>query len=149
MSEAKEIVAAGGVVVDRTRAGEPRVLLVHRPRHDDWSFPKGKTDPGETIEQAALREVKEETGLDCRITQNLPSLRYSYRDRGGRLRPKVVHYFLMEMVEGKLSVNIHEIDAVEWLAAREAAGRLTYQPDRQVLEVALEKEKQTGGGNAE
>jgi 8-oxo-dGTP diphosphatase len=149
MSEAKEIVAAGGVAIDRTGAGEPRVLLVHRPKHDDWSFPKGKTDPGETIKQAALREVKEETGLDCRITQTLPSLRYSYRDSGGRLRPKVVHYFLMEPVEGKLSVNMHEIDAAEWLVAREAASRLTYQHDRELLEVALEKEEQTGSENTQ
>ena len=144
MSEAKEILSAGGVVVDK----KGRVLRVHRPKHDDWSFPKGKTDPGETIKQAALREGKEETGLDCRIIENLPSLRYSYRD-GGRLRQKVVHYFLMEPVEGKLSVNMHEIDEVEWLVAREAAGRLTYQHDRELLEVALEKEKQTGGESPE
>src|ERR1044072_3876090 len=122
MSEAKEILSAGGVVVDK----KGRVLLVHRPKHDDWSFPKGKTDPGETIKQAALREVKEETGRACALIENLPSQRYSYGD-GGRLRQKVVHYFLMKPVEGKLSVNLHEIDEVEWLVPREAAGRLTYQ----------------------
>jgi 8-oxo-dGTP pyrophosphatase MutT (NUDIX family) len=141
---ADETVAAGGVVIDRTGAGGPRVLLVHRPKYDDWSFPKGKIDPGETVEQAALREVKEETGFDCRITGRLPSLRYSYRSRGGGLRPKVVHYFLMEPAGGGPSVNVYEIDAVEWLRPPEATGRLTYPHDRGLLEAALDEEGQSG-----
>ncbi|HKP87272.1 MAG TPA: NUDIX hydrolase [Blastocatellia bacterium] len=139
MSEADEIVAAGGVVVDRE--GALRVLLVHRPKYDDWSFPKGKLDPGETVEGAALREVREETGLGCRIIQRLPSLRYSYRDRRGSLRPKVVHYFLMERVEGTPTANVNEVDAVEWVEAEEARGRLTYNHDRELLDAALEEEK--------
>ena len=75
-----EILAAGGVVVDK-ETREPRVLLVHRPVFDDWSFPKGKVDIGETVEQAALREVREEAGLDCRIIRELATVRYSYRTR--------------------------------------------------------------------
>jgi 8-oxo-dGTP pyrophosphatase MutT (NUDIX family) len=138
MSETDEVVAAGGVVLDAKGAASPLVLLVHRPKYDDWSFPKGKLDPGETIEQAALREVREETGLDCRIMRGLPRVRYSYRSRGGQVRPKVVHYFLMEPVAGRISANVHEIDAVEWCEVGDARSRLTYGHDKELLEAALE-----------
>lgn len=114
--------------------GTPRVLLVHRPSHDDWSFPKGKLDPGETIEEAALREVREETGLDCRIIRKLATLRYRYRTRNeGRLRPKAVHYFLMERVRGDIQVPGEEVDRAEWFDFDEAARRLTYEQDGKLL----------------
>ena len=71
--------AAGGVVV---RDGE--VVVVHRPRYEDWTLPKGKLDPGETLEEAALREVEEETGLRCRLVRELPPV--AYRDRGDARR---------------------------------------------------------------
>ncbi len=134
MSEMDEIVASGGVVIDTKSADSPLVLLVHRPEYDDWSFPKGKLDAGETIEQAALREVKEETGLDCRIIQSLSPIRYSYRNRSGRIRQKIVHYFLMEPVAGRIAVNIHEIDAAQWYKASDALVRLSYEYDRKLLD---------------
>jgi|SRR6266404_2602110 len=128
-----EILAAGGIVIDK-ETGTPCVLLVHRPSYDDWSFPKGKLDPGETIEEAALREVREETGLDCRITRKLATLRYRYRRRNeGRLRPKAVHYFLMERVRGDIQVAGEEVDRAEWFDFDEAAGRLSYEQDRKLL----------------
>jgi 8-oxo-dGTP diphosphatase len=130
---ASEIVAAGGIVVDRNSAGVASVLLAHRPRYDDWSFPKGKLDPGETIEEAALREVKEETGLNCRIVDALQTMRYSYQDRRGRLRPKVVHYFLMGPVSGEIAVNIHEIDDVQWFGLSDALEKLSYPRDKELL----------------
>ena len=133
MSQKDEIIAAGGVVIDTKSADSPLVLLVHRPKYDDWSFPKGKLDAGETIQQAAIREVKEETGIECQIIQNLSPVRYSYQNRGGRDRPKVVHYFLMEPVAGRISVNIHEIDAAQWYKASDALGRLSYEHDRKLL----------------
>ena len=80
--------AAGGVV---TRGEPPEVLVVHRPRYDDWSFPKGKAEPGERDEDCALREVEEETGLRCELREELPST--SYTDARGR--PKRVRYWLM------------------------------------------------------
>lgn len=138
MSETDEIVAAGGVVLDTKSADSPLALLVHRPAYDDWSFPKGKLDPGETIQQAALREVKEETGLDCRIIKRLSQVRYTYRNRGGRIKPKVVHYFLMEPVAGRVCVNIHEIDAARWYKASDALDKLSYEHDRQLLASLLE-----------
>jgi 8-oxo-dGTP diphosphatase len=133
----EERVAAGGVVIVKDSAGVRRVLLVHRPAYDDWSFPKGKAEPGETIEQTALREVKEETGLDCRIIRELGSTRYDYESRKGSLRPKVVYYFLMEQVEGVIETGGVEVDLAEWLQACEAERRLTYDVDRDVLSRAV------------
>ena len=141
--ETDEIVAAGGLV----RLGRPArnsanerapVLLVHRPKYDDWSFPKGKADPGETVEQTALREVREETGLDCKIICPLPSIRYTFEGRGSIPRPKVVHYFLMEPAGGTLAVNGYEIDRAEWLDPDEAMRRLTYDHDGKLLSDALD-----------
>ena len=128
-----EINAAGGIVIDK-ETGTPRVLLVHRPSYDDWSFPKGKLEPDETIEEAAMREVREETGLECRIIRKLATLRYRYRTRKeGRLRPKAVHYFLMEPVRGAVRVAGEEVDRAEWVNFDEAPGRLSYEQDRNLL----------------
>jgi 8-oxo-dGTP diphosphatase len=114
------------------------VLLVHRPRYDDWSFPKGKLDADETVEQAALREVEEETGLTCRIIREIAILRYAYRTRNkGSLRPKKVHYFLMERVYGAIHVPGEEVDQAVWLEIDDALRRLSYQQDRKLL-AALE-----------
>ena len=128
----QEILAAGGIVIDNETA-TPRVLLVHRPQYDDWSFPKGKLDAGETVEQAALREVKEETGLECRIIRPLTVLRYGSRTRKDRLKPKAVHYFLMERVSGHIQVPGEEVDRAEWFDFNEAASKLTYAQDRNLL----------------
>lgn len=131
--EVEEKVAAGGVVVE-FRDGRPvRVVVVHRQKYDDWSFPKGGLKPGESPEAAALREVEEETGLRCRIIRELAPARYTYRNRKGEVRPKVVHYFLMEPASGFLHATGLEIDRVEWLDPAEAARRLSYEQDRSLL----------------
>jgi 8-oxo-dGTP diphosphatase len=114
-----EVRAAGGVV---HRDG--RIAVVHRPRYDDWSLPKGKLDPGESWEQAALREVREETGLECELGKELSST--SYHDRKGRA--KLVRYWLMEPVGGEFAPN-DEVDELRWLTPGEAAGVLTYPRD--------------------
>jgi 8-oxo-dGTP pyrophosphatase MutT (NUDIX family) len=119
--------AAGGVVV-RQANGEPEVLLVHRPRYDDWSIPKGKLLPGEGDEEGALREVEEETGFRCRLGRELASS--SYTD--GRGRPKIVRYWLMEPVAGEFAAHA-EVDEVRWLPIPEAEALLTYDRDRAVL----------------
>ena len=141
MELADEIIAAGGIIITWSggaeEAGDPKVMLVHRPKYDDWSFPKGKLDPGETVEAAALREVEEETGLRCRILRELPTIRYQYRDRTGKPRPKVVHYFLMEVAGGQVAVNIYEIDEARWYDVGEAIDRLRYEHDRQLLATLL------------
>jgi 8-oxo-dGTP diphosphatase len=119
--------AAGGIVV---RDGTPlELLVVHRPRYDDWSFPKGKAAPGERDEDCALREVEEETGLRCALRAELPST--SYTDSRGR--PKRVRYWLMDPVGGELAFD-HEIDEARWVSVDEAWELLTYRHDVALLE---------------
>ena len=123
------IPAAGGVVWRRNDGGPVEILLVHRPKYDDWSLPKGKLDPGETWESAALREVEEETGLRCRLGEELPST--AYNDRFGR--HKVVRYWAMTPESGEFTGE-HEVDEVRWLPRREALEALSYPRDRSVVE---------------
>jgi 8-oxo-dGTP diphosphatase len=125
----KEKVAAGGVVLDDLG----RLLIVHRARYDDWSFPKGGVDEGETIEQAALREVREEAGLECLIIRKLSSSHYLFKNRKGETMPKVVHYFLMKATGGQLFTDGEETDDARWLSVQEAALLLSYQGDRDLL----------------
>jgi 8-oxo-dGTP pyrophosphatase MutT (NUDIX family) len=125
--EAAEVKASGGVVWRRGPRG-PEVALVHRPKYDDWSFPKGKLAPGERWEDAALREVEEELGLRCRLGHELPST--SYTDPKGRA--KVVRYWLMEPVDGAFAPS-REVDEMRWVPAADAQRLLTYPHDRELL----------------
>jgi 8-oxo-dGTP diphosphatase len=122
--------AAGGVVWRRRDGESVRIVVVHRPRYGDWSLPKGKCDPGETDADCALREVQEETGLTCRLGQELPST--SYVDNKGR--PKVVRYWAMEPLagDGEFEPNA-EIDEIRWLAQDDAVKLLSYAHDRPVV----------------
>lgn len=113
----------------RRRDGIDEVLLVHRPKYDDWTFPKGKADPGETDEECALREVAEETGLRCALGKELAST--SYVDGHGR--PKTVRYWAMRPLGGEFTPHA-EVDEIRWLAPAEAAEALTYERDRDLLE---------------
>ena len=117
--------AAGGVVRDQ-RGGA--VLLVHRLRYDDWTFPKGKALEGESDEECALREVEEETGLSCELEFELPTS--EYRHRSGR--PKRVRYWAMRPLGGEAE-PLNEIDDIAWLPLGEAERKLSYDRDRVVL----------------
>jgi 8-oxo-dGTP diphosphatase len=123
--------AAGGLVWRRSGAGSLEVLVVHRPRYGDWSLPKGKCDPGESDIDCALREVEEETGLTCRLGDELPST--SYHD--GKGRPKTVRYWAMEPEWGGAAFTPNaEIDEIRWLPLPEAVKLLSYDHDRPVIE---------------
>ena len=119
--------AAGGVVTRRGARGL-EVLLVHRPRYDDWTFPKGKAERGESDEACALREVEEETALRCRLVRELPSTEYV----DGKGRPKIVRWWLMA-TDGEPSAS-NEVDAIRWATPGEAADLLTYGRDGVLLD---------------
>jgi 8-oxo-dGTP diphosphatase len=121
-----EVRAAGGVVM---RDG--LVAVVHRPRYDDWSLPKGKLDEGETFEEAALREVWEETGLRCALGSELPSVHYEVRGR-----PKVVRYWSMSVEDDPGFSPNDEVDELRWLSPPDAVSLLTYDRDKGVVAAA-------------
>ena len=118
--------AAGAVLVD----GE-RLALVHRPRYDDWTLPKGKHEPGEDDPAAALREVLEETGFHGRIERDLGVVRYTVEKHGAVL-PKVVRYYVMSVALGTFEGS-DEVDELRWVKREQAAQLLTYERDREVL----------------
>ena len=118
--------AAGGVVV---RDGH--VLLVHRPAYDDWTLPKGKLEGDETWEDAALREVEEETGLRCELGEEVGRTRYV----DSRGRNKEVRYFRMAADGEAFAQN--EVDEVRWVSFSDASRLLTHERDRQLIERAL------------
>ena len=123
------VLAGGGIVWRQDEGGGVEIVLVHRPVHDDWSFPKGKLDRDETEAQAALREVQEETGLWCRLGPEVGTT--AYRDPKGR--PKTVRYWEMSPTAGILAAA-NEIDGARWVPLGEAPGLLTYDHDRRLLE---------------
>jgi len=123
-----EVQAAGGIVRRLGADGNPEVAVIHRPKYDDWTLPKGKLDPGEGFEQAAVREVEEETGLRVAIGREIGET--TYEDAHGRF--KLVRYWLMTPVGGRFLPD-HEVDEIEWLPPHEALARLSYDRDREVL----------------
>jgi 8-oxo-dGTP pyrophosphatase MutT (NUDIX family) len=126
---ATTVQAAGGAVWRRSPAGVFEVLLVHRPRYDDWTVPKGKLERGEDHAGAALREVQEETGLRCTLGAELTSI--AYVDRKGR--PKQVRYWAMTPAGGEFTPT-DEVDEVRWVAVEEAGSLLSYERDTAVLD---------------
>jgi len=125
-----EIVRAAGGLIVRRQAGQLEVALVHRPVHQDWSYPKGKLEEGETLEDAAQREVFEETGLICRLLRFVGHT--DYIDRKGR--PKVVAYWVMSAVAGTFVPN-EEVDELRWVDVATAGRLLSYERDRELLAV--------------
>jgi 8-oxo-dGTP diphosphatase len=135
---------AAGALVWRVRDGELQVLAVHRPRYNDWSWPKGKLAKGETLPQCAIREVAEETGKQIVLGQPLPTLRYPI----GAGRQKVVRYWAAQVaapegraVKARPPVKIapkHEVDRVRWLTVDQAKARITFPDDLRPLEVLAE-----------
>ena len=125
--------AAGGVVWRSAPGGEDgrdlEVLVIHRPRYDDWTLPKGKAEPGDAdLMATARREVWEETGLRCRLGADLGEVGYIAKGR-----PKVVHYWSMQAEEGSFAAN-DEVDEAEWMTPEAARERLVYRHDAEVVD---------------
>jgi 8-oxo-dGTP pyrophosphatase MutT (NUDIX family) len=128
--------SAGGVV-HRTVDGRHEILLVHRRSPRLWALPKGTPDAGETIEETALRETREETGIAVEIEAPLRSIRYFFV-RGSTRFNKTVHFFLMQPVGGSIDEHDAEFDEVRWTEAHEAVAVLTHATERSVVEQALD-----------
>lgn len=137
-------VVAAGALVWRERDGALQVLAVHRPRYDDWSWPKGKLDPGETLPHCAIREVAEETRKQVILGQPLPTLRYPIAGD----KTKVVKYWAAQVAPVKSRAVAarpevkpaakHEIDRMEWLTVEQARARITFRDDLRPLEVLVD-----------
>ncbi|WP_370145744.1 NUDIX hydrolase [Kitasatospora sp. GAS206B] len=121
----------GGPRRDGSGERKPRIALIHRPKYDDWSLPKGKLRAGETPWQAALREVEEETGLVCRLLAPLPAQYYLAQGR-----PKEVRYWAAVPVRGEFRPN-REVDRMKWLKPAKARAKLTHARDRELIDALL------------
>ncbi|NNN19871.1 MAG: NUDIX hydrolase [Acidimicrobiaceae bacterium] len=133
MKSRYEVLAGGGVLIQKGGHEKDQIFygLVHRPRYNDWSFPKGKQENGEDPLACALREVQEETGYRCTpVMELMPT---SYTDNRGR--SKLVRYWLMTVEKGQFIPN-DEVDSVAWLPYHLAINALTYSRDREILESA-------------
>jgi len=122
-------VSAGGVVLRKERM----VLLARR--NEDWQFPKGQVEKGERIEETAVREVREETGIEARIIKPLGRINYWYYREGRRIY-KTVHFFLMEAVKENMERRDSEMDEVRWFNLEDAIKKISYRNERDILERA-------------
>ena len=130
-SQTDVVQAAGGLVV-RRQGGVLEIVVVHRPVQHDWSFPKGKLEPGETLDVAALREVREETGMTCELLRFIGHTEYV--DRKGR--QKTVAYWIMAATSGSFSPN-DEVDDLRWLRLDPASRLLSYPRDQELVAVLM------------
>lgn len=131
----KDAVSAGGVVWRKPPEGQVEIVLCGRPADRLWVLPKGTPDDGESISETALREVREETGLDVRQGESLGAIEYWFTSGGFRYH-KFVHHWLMEPIGGDLADHDHEFDDVRWVRLTEALRMLSYENERKVVREA-------------
>jgi 8-oxo-dGTP diphosphatase len=137
-SEVTSEYSSGGVVFRLNGKGKGwEIVAVQRARHEDWSLPKGHIEADETREQAALREVKEETGLDASILYSLGEIQYYFRKPKGDLIRKIVYYYLMEATTEKFGKPNWEVSEARWVNINEARNLLSYEKDKEVVTKAL------------
>ncbi len=132
----RDAIAAGGVVMRGTEDSR-EVIVAGRESDRTWVFPKGTPDGGETIEQTALREVREESGLDVDIVRPIGTIDYWFAVPGERVH-KIVHFFLMKSRGGDVSRHDHEYDDVRWVPVADARRMLTYDTYRDMLDRAID-----------
>ena len=131
-NEKTVVIHAAGGLVWRHSNKKHQIILVHRPRYDDWSFPKGLLKEGEAWETAALREVREETGCEARLEEFLGCNCYLFQGQ-----PKVVLYWMMSVVEEQVSALHKEVDRYVWLSPKKALKQLSYENEKALLRRAL------------
>jgi 8-oxo-dGTP pyrophosphatase MutT (NUDIX family) len=136
-SRVEDAVSAGGVVYRKTAGGEVEVVICGRTSDGVWGLPKGTPDPGETIEQTAVREVSEETGLQVEIVDKIGVVEYWFAREGVRYH-KWVHHFLMRSTGGDTSQHDLEYDKVEWRKIDDALRTLTFRNEANMVDKAGE-----------
>lgn len=132
--------SAGGVIYKKVHSACSEqdgvfILVSQHSQHHGWVFPKGLIAEKETKEETALREVKEEAGVNGKIIRALNPITYWYVMGGEKIR-KTVYYFIMEYVSGDIAKHDHEMEAIEWLPANKVEDRLTYKSDKIVWKEA-------------
>lgn len=128
-----EVVAAGGVLWRPADGSDGlEVAIIHRPEYDDWTLPKGKLEPGESLMEAAVREIWEETGYRGRVGTPLGAVYYLKETRNGRFQDKVVHYWAVEAQRGSFTEGA-EVDGLAWVTPSCATRRVSYDIDREVI----------------
>lgn len=133
----RSAVSAGGLVI-RVENGRPELVLGRRRRERDgyvWSLPKGTPEEGETREETAIREVREETGLEVRILSYYDAVYYAFSRAGERIE-KTVHYFLMEAIGGSFDNFDHEFEELRWVPMHEAIALLDFKTESALVERA-------------
>ena len=124
--------AAGGIVIRSVSSGRFEVACIYREARGDWTFPKGKLDKGETFEQAALREVWEETGMHCQVIRFAGTTNYTHR----KGKHKIVAYYLMSVAAGEFAPN-DEVDELVWLPLEQVREHLTWDRDQELFDLVL------------
>jgi 8-oxo-dGTP pyrophosphatase MutT (NUDIX family) len=132
--------SAGGIVVSSQQDRLSLVVGMRRRGRDavTWTLPKGTPDPGESLEETAIREVTEETGLEVRIVEPLSAIEYAFVQDSSRIR-KTVHYFLMVPTGGDLSLHDREFERVRWVPFDEAGSLLSFATERELVAAAAER----------